>query len=545
MEPRMLRNHIGHPTYTIQADAPIHRLPPELLSSVFLLQRTPYWSKSMGIPWLTVTQVCRRWRDIAYECATLWSYILALDQFPPHIIEKSLQLSKSAPLDLKLHLFDELVLPLMGEAVSRIRRLHVVLPTRNWEILQTFFASPAPLFESLSLHLPTTTSNPRRLDSLFSGITQRLRHLSISGCGVDFNASFLTNLTILEIRDPEPQFTAPEFLSVLPKFPHLRSLRVSNILELGTDGDPDTYAPIPPNTKIVELSLLDLLSIHGSCYAQDINLLSYLSVPPTTTLLFSSGYPHQYGDPFASIPDLLKVQSSGPHKSGDFAPTKIDISPLYGRLKLHMWNSQKPLCAFKLDFLDDNRRFLISDETASKYLFSVPSLSSITEFSTNCFVTPFAWPIISSCLPQLQRLVVEGGTWVATILQVIINDEKSGGSLPSNWVPIFPRLRSLVVEKTEFDDDCNRYLVPALQRRKEVSCGLVYLRIHDCLGVDERLMESLKEVEMLSFEWSIEIRGDDSEDEDESLEARKEQDDGELDLRDLTTRYEDYYVDTW
>ncbi|TFK67943.1 hypothetical protein BDN72DRAFT_842437 [Pluteus cervinus] len=557
MESRILNKHLAcseDVTNIAQANTPIHRLPPELLATVFLLQKTFYWPNGTRIPWLTVSQVCRRWMDVAYETATLWSSISISRHLPPHIVEKSLQLSKSAPLDIKLHMFEDeqQMNPPLEDAVCRIRCFRAVISVHNWEILRTLFTSPAPLLESLSLHLtqPYHNNYYRRLDDLFSGITQQLRYLSVSGCAVDFGSSFLANLTILEISNPKPQLGALDLLAALHKLPRLKSLRVSNVFQSDMEDNP-IHMPIPRSTKVVKLSSLGLLSIYGLSYAQDLDFLSYLSFPSTTILLFSSGYPHEYHDPLVAISDFWKIHASARQNFGNFAPTRIDLSPLYGRLKLDIWDNQKLLCAFKLDnYADDEEeaRYVISDDPEIKELFSRLSFLSVTEFSTNCYVSPFAWPIISSSFPNLQCLSVEEVTEEATVIQAIIDDYKSKSSLLPNLKPIFPRLRSLSIAKAQFDDDCKKCLIQALKCQKARSSSLNYLKLDECFGVDEKLVVSLREVEGLDVDWcawSAEGRGAMNLINDEH---KKAQDHGEIDLRRVKgfdSISACYYMDTW
>ncbi len=64
--------------------------------------------------------------------------------------------------------------------------------------------SPAPLLESLSIHLlgPEGDEDFGYMNSLRAGITPQLRHPSLNGCGVDLSTVTLTQWTILEIDNP-------------------------------------------------------------------------------------------------------------------------------------------------------------------------------------------------------------------------------------------------------------------------------------------------------------------------------------------------------
>ncbi|TFK67927.1 hypothetical protein BDN72DRAFT_68110 [Pluteus cervinus] len=323
------------PYYTPpQTGTPIHRLSPELLTGVFLhLRRVwePIGTRGKKAPWLKLTQVCKRWKNIAYESATLWSHISGF--YPPHIIEQWFRLSKSTPLtitNLCLSIDNVTVETKVKSAMSRVRRLGIFASIKNRNQLRSLLSSTAPILESLALSFTPNyaTGDSQALDGLFSGIPPPLRQLSIKGCGLGSNSAFLTNLTILEIREPQPRFSAPNLLSILRELSLLTCLRMSNVLQCNHDHDEGwSFTPIPTETGVVELPSLEFLSIHGPCYAQDLDFLSHLSLPPTIILLFSSGFPYGYDHPVTAISDFLKVHASARQGSVDLAPTRVDLSP--------------------------------------------------------------------------------------------------------------------------------------------------------------------------------------------------------------------------
>ncbi|KAJ3540384.1 hypothetical protein NMY22_g4323 [Coprinellus aureogranulatus] len=80
---------------------PINRLPHEILSTIFqttksLLKYT-YPQPRNRLTWVRVSHVCRYWREVALDAASLWSYL----DFPrpdPEFTRLMLQRSKNAPL---------------------------------------------------------------------------------------------------------------------------------------------------------------------------------------------------------------------------------------------------------------------------------------------------------------------------------------------------------------------------------------------------------------------------------------------------------------
>ncbi|KAF8555398.1 hypothetical protein OG21DRAFT_913821 [Imleria badia] len=82
----------------------IFRLPTETLEDIFIQQARDYHSENGGHPtptlpsWVNVSYVCRHWRNVALNCATLWTYLFIMS---PRWTEEILARSKKAPL--KLH----------------------------------------------------------------------------------------------------------------------------------------------------------------------------------------------------------------------------------------------------------------------------------------------------------------------------------------------------------------------------------------------------------------------------------------------------------
>ncbi|KAF8437158.1 hypothetical protein L210DRAFT_3356803, partial [Boletus edulis BED1] len=59
----------------------ISRLPTETLAAIFVCSARDYHSTHDGSPtetapsWVNVSYVCRHWRNVALNCATLWSHL--------------------------------------------------------------------------------------------------------------------------------------------------------------------------------------------------------------------------------------------------------------------------------------------------------------------------------------------------------------------------------------------------------------------------------------------------------------------------------------
>ncbi|TFK67955.1 hypothetical protein BDN72DRAFT_879332 [Pluteus cervinus] len=531
--------------------SPIFRLPPELLTTIFVYLRRvsinayPSDRKGSCAPWMVVTEVCRHWRDIAHESVILWSRIPCYYSRP--IIRKCLKLSRSAPL-VFIHgcrSSDEIHPSLKDPAVvSRLRCLDVDMSVPNSSLQESCFllSSGAPLLESLAINLNRyhLQNEPRYLDNLWARTMPRLRNLSFRECEVNLTSPLLTDLTILEIRNPQPKLNGMEFLSALRGLPSLISLRVASLFQLPEDYQVNpNYTPISAQElPVVELPSVKVLSIYGSCYAQDLDLLSRLSFPPTTILLFSSGYPFHHRSPIAAVSDFLQVHASARLYFGAFTPTKVELMTFFGRLKLNLMYDQKTLCAFKLDSGGDTRyqRHEITSGPDLDEILSYLSFPTLSYFSTSCYVVPSAWPGISSRLPGLKHLSIEGicRLEVETLFETLIDDSQTR-SLGS-WTPIFPSLRTLHLQDIAVDDKFKENLVQALRDRKEAGSGLEKIGVDGCDRIEDAFLDSLGVVEGLTATRCV--CDDLSEDErDLYNQFAEELDEGEISRSDVNLWY--------
>ncbi|KAI0045619.1 hypothetical protein FA95DRAFT_1461369, partial [Auriscalpium vulgare] len=85
--------------------APIHRLPSEIFAKVFSIlcqSHAPSTFSTWELGWITVTHVCRHWRQIAFDNPSLWGTNIISH---PMWIEERLSRSKNSPitLDISFH----------------------------------------------------------------------------------------------------------------------------------------------------------------------------------------------------------------------------------------------------------------------------------------------------------------------------------------------------------------------------------------------------------------------------------------------------------
>lgn len=122
--------------------ADIRRVPPEILSEIFLQsippaeEQTSFMRHSGRTP-MILAQVCRRWRAVALSTSRLWSTIIIqtrseyIPAEPRRLLEMWLERSMPSPLSLKIELYDQECN--IGESRAWIDIL--VAHSRRWEIL--------------------------------------------------------------------------------------------------------------------------------------------------------------------------------------------------------------------------------------------------------------------------------------------------------------------------------------------------------------------------------------------------------------------------
>ena len=217
------------------------RLPPELLAAIFLeCDAQDYGRDSSSVPrWVTVSYVCRYWRNVALGCAHLWTRLFFAS---PKWIDEQLRRSKTAPLIVCIYgpwtwRYDSgfiRSLEKLLENLNRIKDLCIIWPSQDMiDIINARLNAPAPLLQSLHL---TARHCPGRYhfimpEDTFPGATS-LRRVHLEMCYVDWSSHIFNGLTELTLRCT-PDHSRKNWdgvLHILRRSPHLRRLHLSEVL---------------------------------------------------------------------------------------------------------------------------------------------------------------------------------------------------------------------------------------------------------------------------------------------------------------------------
>ncbi|KAI0056098.1 hypothetical protein BV25DRAFT_1832555 [Artomyces pyxidatus] len=326
---------------------PISRLPPEILTRIFTINAAAdipgIRDKTKTRPrlgWITVTHVCRRWREMVLDLPILWAQ-LALplgDKWAEEMVARA----KSVPL-----VFDCLVDGGMYRLTTQARNLIVKLAPRAKQLsLNTDDPHAAVLFPALKTSAPLLdkleigyTCRYRIVESgsqimplpAFSGPfpddflgkhTPLLRYVRFYGSVlVPWTSSILNNLVSLSLHleedfdypDDEGRDSAPSMDEVLDALDRMTSLE-SLIL---TNGLPHPTNSSTPN-RIVKLPNLKTASIQ-STVARCATFLPHLELGTDVTIsvdVIGPGPPDSGRDTFFQLIGTFANIVRGPRKCG-------------------------------------------------------------------------------------------------------------------------------------------------------------------------------------------------------------------------------------
>lgn len=270
--------------------APIHRrLPAEILCEIFLQLRSlfvlPVHGPPNAIPahaWITVTHVCRQWRDIALNSPTLWTSISCKQ---PDCINAFIERSRQAPLDItRDHLDRKNAAGALGYLLrerNRWRTFECTVPILEWNDIDD-----APQLEELRLvgalrTPPMSTPTPPSFPSL------RLHRVGLVSMPYSFMENLLKrdSITNLSLENVIPRQTLATWLDVLSLLPALEELKLVNVFQSPAQ---------PPSSRARHISLpklryLRLTEMDGGSAVPA--FLDMTTLPPTTQLSLAGRVP--------------------------------------------------------------------------------------------------------------------------------------------------------------------------------------------------------------------------------------------------------------
>ncbi|KAF7790715.1 hypothetical protein EIP86_001671 [Pleurotus ostreatoroseus] len=260
---------------------PAGRLPPELLTMIFLTYLASYWpthqTPDLASPFSEVTkrraillQVCQYWRAVVFQSSILWSWICPTE---PEKLEFALERSKPYPLAV----FDSTTIHpgawdrLLTE-LPRMRVLQLRVDDDISQLLTSFKSSAldAPLLEDLTLTAPSRP-HTRYSVPMFSDLElSRLTSLTMISMEPDEIESLVRpTLTSLTLSVEVTEVSLPSLLAALNQTPTLESLCI----------DLDSRWHISDEEfELITLPRLTSLSLYGDSWASGAGIAWFLTL---------------------------------------------------------------------------------------------------------------------------------------------------------------------------------------------------------------------------------------------------------------------------
>ena len=268
--------------------APISRLPPEIIATIFTFLSTSAWDVGYYNPnWMRVTHVCRRWREIALNYPHFWSYI-NLTKLKSAGMGEILARAKMVPLNLEADVevwrraeFEAFETQLEAH-ISHIRHLGISGNLRDFTVIKRLLPF-APTLESLSLlhkhRFPVTIP-----DTFLKCTTPNLTSLELKNCSItSWESPVLKGLQSLQVLNifTQTRYELEDWLYFMGDMPNLKTLCLQCAIRLAPRAS--LSSDIPEPECITTLPFLTHFSIHSS--ANDCGFLLAHLVLPTLTWL--------------------------------------------------------------------------------------------------------------------------------------------------------------------------------------------------------------------------------------------------------------------
>ncbi|VDB92217.1 unnamed protein product [Peniophora sp. CBMAI 1063] len=521
-------------------------LPAEILSRIFALHALqqppgePLWENDdsedppslsqMELGWITVTHVCRRWRNVALTDPSLWTRISF--RLGEHWVDEMFSRAGSAPIIYE-RLYDhkstlssaERESSMLSTNLSRVKTL--ILRDDKYTgfmvpMIHEVLTVPAP--HLLHLDLSCAPASPLSLSPAFlRENAARLVHVRLHNVALPCGPWRWDCLRVLKINavtrfKPEPvdvpaeahlafDFPSEKILfSALASMPLLERLELLECLPQ-RHASPDEPAPSPP----LRLPLLRSIYLSGSA-SECVNFIEATETPA----LRSVGVDvrpeiNREADPLPDIQALMTYVSSHLERAQDpLRRLSAQVSSISRFLEIRGWQSdlslpeEEPPLFLSISF---PLRGFSTAETQRQQLDIFRSLPVASVQTLQLEAPQLSWGIdqwreLSRMFTSTDDVRIVLSSMSSATFVDTLRDEPSTDETPR---AVFPSLFTLELEgmhlQLPHEYGLNRSssrlsdkLQQALKQRKAAGLGPRVLRLRKCTGIDNHTVARLKEI---------------------------------------------------
>ncbi|KAF8189192.1 hypothetical protein K438DRAFT_1833121 [Mycena galopus ATCC 62051] len=439
-------------------------LPTEVLTPILELAQTIYEDKpdfrtAKFVLGLTVSHVCRRWREIALKSSKVWTNIVLSR---PRWALEMLHRSRAAPLVIGVDFSSTLpknsaARDLVLAQLFRVQELHLYMPDGCG--IPASILLPAPLLDTFHLQF-AGPSECFITATLFQAEVPRLRHMSLHYCQLELDSALWENLVSLELVN------SPVSVALLATMPHLRALTLNTSFPETSDSEP----------TVLDLDTVDLTGSIWLCC----RFLQAVSIPKSRILL---NVRYTSSD-LRFLWDALER-----HRTEATDPVIYGLKFVDLPLKLNSGGTS----SFEIDFYNQANRFIPRyvvrlsgglpspwwrDDTMST-LLAIMSLEQVAALSLKCETLK-----ISASLLHLKhfRSATFHRDVAAFTDQLECDPLMTAGDRfdPVNAAVHYPRLRKIAFHDIAFSERHIEIILDWLAQRKRLNLVIEEIRLVGC-----------------------------------------------------------------
>lgn len=447
---------------------------------------------------IAASQVCRYWRNVALNCASIWANIWVEN---PLWTQEMAKRVRGVPLELSGPFEDpdtfQSICSLLSSS-SPYRRLGIYIPDTC--SIDDLLSRPAPTLEAAVIEVNSNSHGPFP-SQIFSQNAPHLRHLRLEGelkYHEILRSPIMRNLIHLELRCSDYAELVPcqsELLDAIGQMPHLENLCLSNVL-CDEPFQLRVSSPTSPPSDIVQLPniyTLVLCGFSGSCanFAQKIRVhpecrfefevdhnIEYEEVPPSATVI-----PLLSAIPSISSPPIraLLVDISSPSVTLWNLPLHVDM--IHTDMS-HIHNLTQKAMRAVIHYVDSGgsapgpewdeqelNRDIVTTICEQLHLDQLQDLVIQYHLPTLKFRLAF-WIQFLRNMPRLERLVLHGSPslpvlalvassscfisgliTVSSLEEEDLSSNTNGSSIPVELPLLLPHLSSLCLRYWRFRPD--------------------------------------------------------------------------------------------